>query len=192
MTLPVPFTWPPPIPVTPTPTPPAPTTDDVINASSVPGASATDALDSLLATANALNQLRVYLAAAQNTPNNTWGKILYDTVAWDTANGWSAANQRYVVPVTGYYLIGMRARTNTAGAAFTAVISTGFAQNGVLRSGVGGDSTGFASGGATMAFCVAGDTIEGWVFTSTVRVLTVTGVAGFDVWLTVSGPMKPF
>jgi hypothetical protein len=189
MTLPLPFNWPPPI-----PTPPAApiTSDDVANLSGVPGATVTAALDDLDTTVHALNQLRVYLAAAQNTPNNTWGKILYDTVAWDTAGGWSAANRRYVIPAAGYYLIGMRARTDTASAAFTSVISTGFAQNGVLRSGVGGDSTGFASGGMTLAQCAAGDTIEGWVFTSTVRVLTVTGVAGFDVWLSVTGPLLPF
>lgn len=191
MTLPVPFAWPPPIPVPPTPTPPAPTTDDVINTSSVPGASASDALDSLLATANAMQQLRVYLTVAHNTANNTWAKILFDTVVWDTAGAWNAAGHHYVIPATGYYYIAMRARTNTPGATTSATMTCAFAFNAFLPWAIGGDSPSFACGGSTIAHFNAGDLIDAWLYTTTVRTLTVAP-AGYDTWFEICGPLKPF
>jgi hypothetical protein len=62
MTLPVPFTWPPPIPTAPAA---AITTDDVANASTVSGATTTDALDDLQSQ---INQTPVQTSSATGNP----------------------------------------------------------------------------------------------------------------------------
>lgn len=49
---------------------------------------------------------RAYLSADQlNLTNNTWIKILLDAETYDVGADFDVANSKFVVPVTGYYLI---------------------------------------------------------------------------------------
>jgi hypothetical protein len=180
----VPWVWPP---VPPT-VEEAITTDDVINTSSVPGGTASNALD-LLEALSLRVQFRGYLAAAANSPNNAFGKVPIDTVSFDTGAGWNAGTLRYTPPISGYYLVVGRARTNTAGGAFTNVISVAIAKNGVLQAGIGGDSPGFAAGGSGI-FTANGTTdyFELQAFTGSIRAYTV---GTFDTWFSVYGPLGP-
>jgi len=49
---------------------------------------------------------RAYLSAAQsNLSNNTWTKILLNTESYDAGSDFDTTNNRFVAPVTGYYLV---------------------------------------------------------------------------------------
>ncbi|MDQ6877338.1 MAG: hypothetical protein M3082_06500 [Candidatus Dormibacteraeota bacterium] len=45
------------------------------------------------------------LSNPQSIPNNTFTQITFDGVAFDSTNGWDATNNRYVVPLSGIYLL---------------------------------------------------------------------------------------
>lgn len=186
MTLPVPFTWPPPLP----PTPASAlgiTSDDVSNLSTAAGATVTDALDALVGIVTPV-QFRVCLTTATNSPNNTFAKVPLDTVTWDTIpGGWNAGTLRYTPQRSGYYLVQGRARTNTTGGAIGNIIAVAIAKNGTLWSGMGGDSPSFAAGGsAIIPMDGVADYFELFAFTGSIRAYTTTS---FDTWLGICGPL---
>ncbi|HHD11906.1 MAG TPA: hypothetical protein ENK42_05640 [Deltaproteobacteria bacterium] len=53
-----------------------------------------------------------YLSAAQSLANVTWTKIAFDTVMVNNGNGFDTANNRFVAPVDGRYLVSLVVRTD--------------------------------------------------------------------------------
>jgi len=48
---------------------------------------------------------RIYPSSDQTIPSGSHTQILIDTVDFDPAGGFDSANNRYIVPTTGYYLL---------------------------------------------------------------------------------------
>lgn len=104
----------------------------------------------------------VYLATTQNTGNNAFGKILYDTALYDTGSNFDVTtNHRFTCPLTGYYEF----HAHTSNTSSTTVILSLYKNGseyirGDRLTGVGGVSI------STGLKLVATDFIEVFVFGS--------------------------
>lgn len=127
-------------------------------------------------------KLRVHLGTATNTTSAGWQKVPVDIVALDSSGCWNAANERAVIPVSGVYQISGRVYSSTAGSTTIAVYV-----NGSNRSHIGGAASSVsAQGGYTLLSLAAGDYVELYMSTNTVRALAVGAV---ETWLTINGPI---
>jgi len=63
------------------------------------------ALDITNKTTKATAKCRVYLSSDQTIQNETFTKIAFDSEDYDPGSNFDTTNNKYVVPVTGYYLV---------------------------------------------------------------------------------------
>ncbi|MCI4437880.1 MAG: hypothetical protein JHC33_13820, partial [Ignisphaera sp.] len=135
-------------------------------------------------TGVAADSLHVYLNSAANSANNTYGKVPYDTVSYDTNSIWDATNKYAIPKKAGYYLVSMRARTTTSGGLVASLY-----KNGVMQNALGTDAGSiYASGASDIVYCNGTtDYIEGWCWSGSIRAFN-TGIT--DTWMSVIGPLN--
>jgi hypothetical protein len=130
----------------------------------------------------------VYRNAALNSHNTSvFAKVALDTVSFDTAGIWNAANTRFIPNQPGYYLVSVRLRRATSG-----LFAAGIGKNGSPFQAVGGDigtaDVGLAAGGSEIVFCNGTtDYIEAFAFSANTIAYSAVGNI-FDNWMSIVGP----
>lgn len=117
-------------------------------------------------------RFRVYQTSGGNSNNATNSKFGFNTVEYDPASGWNAANNRYVAPVAGSYRLSARFSVATSSNVSFGMIY----KNGVeVRRGTLGRANNEYQGSVVtdVIDLAAGDYVEFWYY--------VVGTLAFEV-----------
>lgn len=116
------------------------------------GQSVQEAIGNLQGQVSGRPVARVYLAAPQNFTAGVETTVNFDTVDYDTVNGWDATNKRYKPGVPGYYTIYASVQVKAILATYFNVFIT---KNGNRHSHVAGG----CAGGQSWTMLSGGDTV---------------------------------
>lgn len=134
---------------------------------------------------------RAYLGTQMNNlADDTWIKVLLDTINWDLEENFDVVNNKFVAPVSGYYQV--NASIGIGGTQANRRYLAGINKNGSPTTRVSGHASNTAYFGVSISdivYMVKGDSLELWVYCDTVgstsdvrQGLSVTFMSVFLLW----------